>query len=150
MLERIFFIFNNMKVIIAGSRHYGDYEAGAKRLDFLFSNGLPEEVVSGGCSDSKGVHTHTREDGSKVYGADGIGERWAEENGIPVKIFLADWGRHGKVAGPIRNLKMAEYLESEKDGCVVFWNGHSRGSGDMISKAKKCKLILREVIVSVE
>lgn len=136
-----------MKAIIAGSRNFGNYELGKRWLDYFFSNGLPDEIVSGGCSDKKGVLTYTRENGTEVYGADGIGERWAAENGIPVKIFMADWDKHGNAAGPIRNTDMALYLEPEKDGCVVFWNGHSRGSGDMVKKANKFKLRLKEVMV---
>ena len=41
-------------------------------------------------------------------GADYWGERWAEENKIPIKRYYPDWNRHGKSAGPIRNQEMAE------------------------------------------
>jgi hypothetical protein len=138
-----------MKVIIAGSRSFDDYELAKERLDFFFSNKKPTEIISGGCSDKKGKLTFTREDGTEVYGADGLGERWAAECGIPVKLFLADWEKYGRSAGPIRNIEMAQYCTPHEDGAVVFWNRHSTGSGDMVKKAKKYHLNLREVIVSV-
>ena len=138
-----------MKVIIAGSRMFDDYELAEERLDFFFSHRHPTEVISGGCSDSKGRLTFIREDGTKVYGADGIGEKWASRRGIPVKIFLADWDKYGNSAGPIRNTQMGQYCTPHEDGAVVFWNRRSTGSGDMVRKAKKYHLKLREVIVSV-
>jgi hypothetical protein len=138
-----------MKVIIAGSRSFDDYELAEERLDFFFSKQLPTEIISGGCSDKNGRLTFTRKDGAKVYGADGIGEKWADRRGIPVKVFLADWKKHGRAAGPIRNSGMGEYCTPHEDGAIVFWNGHSTGSGDMVRKAKKYHLELREVIVSV-
>jgi hypothetical protein len=138
-----------MKVIIAGSRMFDNYVLAKHWLDFFFSNKTPTEIISGGCSDKKGKLTFTREDGTEVYGADGLGERWASERSIPVKVFAADWKRYGKAAGPIRNTDMAQYCTPHEDGAVVFWNGHSTGSGDMVKKAKRYHLKLREVIVSV-
>lgn len=49
--------------------------------------------------------------------------------------------KHGKMAGPIRNLEMAKYA----DGLIAFWDGKSRGTRDMITKAKKERLFLRVV-----
>jgi hypothetical protein len=138
-----------MKVIIAGSRYFDNYALAKYWLDYFFCNKVPTEIISGGCSDKKGKLTFTREDGTEVYGADGLGERWAADRGIPVTVFLADWDKHGRAAGPIRNTGMGEYCTPHEDGAVVFWNSHSTGSGDMVKKAKKYHLILKEVIVSV-
>jgi hypothetical protein len=46
-------------------------------------------------------------------------------------LFKADWDKHGKAAGPIRNQQMAQ----EADGLIAFWDGKSRGTKDMIQKA---------------
>jgi len=78
-----------------------------------------------------------------------LGEKWAAERGIPVKLFLADWDKYGKSGGPLRNTEMGEYCTPYEDGAVVFWNTHSTGSGDIVRKAKKYHLNLREVIVAV-
>jgi hypothetical protein len=61
-------------------------------------------------------------------GADRLGERWAKEHDIPVKLFLPNWEMYGKKAGPIRNAKMAEYGWY----CMLFWDGKSRGSKNMM------------------
>ncbi len=69
-------------------------------------------------------------------GADALGERWAKENDIPVKVFPANWDKHGKAAGPIRNKQMAAYGEM----LIAFWDGKSSGTGNMISLAEPYNL----------
>ena len=66
-------------------------------------------------------------------GADYWGERWAEENKIPIKRYYPDWNRHGKSAGPIRNQEMAE----NADALICIWDGKSKGSKNMIETAEK-------------
>ena len=103
-----------LKVIVAGSRTVSD--------ESVIANAIKEsgfniaEVVSGG---AKGV--------------DRLGEQWAKGNQIPLKIFPADWKRYNKAAGPIRNLKMAEYA----DALIAIWDGKSRGTKNMIETARK-------------
>jgi hypothetical protein len=53
-----------------------------------------------------------------------------------VKVFEADWKKYGKSAGPIRNSEMADY----GDALIAFFNGESKGTLDMINKAKKKKM----------
>lgn len=103
-----------MKLIIAGGRDFNDVNLMYEWLHVL----IPEvtEVVSG----------HAR-------GADQMGEMWAHEHDIPVKLFPADWKTHGKLAGFVRNEQMAEYA----DQAVVFWNGKSPGSYNMIYQMRK-------------
>jgi hypothetical protein len=127
-----------MKVIIAGTRTFDDYELLKKQLYYFLRNDSVEEVVSGACN--IGVHTFTRPDGTRIYGADGLGERWAAEHYIPVKSFPADWDNHGLSAGPIRNKKMAEYLNPKTDKCAVFHDGTSKGSWSMAKIASKRKI----------
>ncbi len=82
-----------MILIIAGGRDYELTVYDYARLEKL--RPLVTEVVSGGAP-----------------GTDAGGEFWAKQNGIPVKRFLADWKKHGKAAGPIRNREMAEYAHA--------------------------------------
>ena len=111
-----------MKTIIAGGRDFTDYEL-VKESMAQFLEGPPfviSEVVSGGAT-----------------GADSLGERWAKDNEIPVRVFPADWARFHRGAGPIRNAEMAEYA----DALIVFWDGKSRGTKNMLSTAKKQGLV---------
>lgn len=106
-----------MKTIIAGMRDYHNYSVlkfAMNQLDFM-----PTEIVSGAAS-----------------GVDSLGERWAKENGIPIKRFHADWDEHGKAAGPIRNRKMASYAHA----LVAIWDGKSRGTSNMIEEARRRNL----------
>ena len=108
-----------MRVIIAGSRGISDYQVVKKVIE---SSGFDiTEVVSGACK-----------------GVDKLGERWAEENGIEIKRFYADWSI-GKSAGPIRNQLMTQYA----DALIAVWDGSSRGTKDVIDKAKKEGLEVR-------
>lgn len=115
-----------MKVIIAGSRHFHSYSFIKERLDAYFSKRKPSEIVCGCCE-----------------GVDMAGKQYAIENGIPIKYFPANWYKHGKAAGPIRNKEMAEYA----DCLVLFWDGISHGSRNMLYIAKKTGLNIREVSV---
>lgn len=100
------------KVIIAGGR---DYQFTPRDIEFLDSlESKIAEVVSGDAA-----------------GADSEGEGWAEMRGIPVKLFPADWKKHGRAAGPLRNKQMAEYA----DAVVLFPGG--RGTQSMYNEAAK-------------
>lgn len=102
--------------IICGSRTIDDYDtvkAAIKGAKFEVS-----EVVSG-----------------KADGVDRLGEKWADENDIPVtrigyKQFLDDYPPN--VAPIIRNKKMAEYAEC----AIIIWNGKSCGTEKMIEFAE--------------
>lgn len=122
-----------MNVIIAGTRTFADYDIAKEWLDKLLSVEEIGFVFSGACD--RGVLTFTRPDGTKVYGADGLGERWASENNKGVREFRADWFKDGRSAGPIRNQYMAYHCGKE-DICIVFHDEISKGSADMIKKAK--------------
>jgi hypothetical protein len=103
-----------MKLIIAGTRTFNDIILIEKSLEHLV--GEITEVVSG-----------------NARGADKLGEAWAKEHGIPVKIFEANWQKFGKTAGFIRNEHMAKY----GDSLVVFWDGESKGTYNMIYQMRK-------------
>lgn len=132
-----------MKVIIAGGRDMNDYKLVKTFCDAVLKN-VPKneiEIVSGACS--TGVVTYVRPDGTNVCGADGCGEKYAAFHGYPCTIFPAHWDTHGKAAGGIRNQQMADYLEADKDGCILFWDGNSRGTEDMGRRAGKKGLKIR-------
>jgi hypothetical protein len=128
-----------IRVIVCGGRRYTDFETACIKLDNILVNHPKEdiEIVSGCCD--RGTVTFTRPDGTKVYGADGLGERYAHERGIGVKYFPPDWTTFDKKAGPLRNTDMSKYGTH----CVAFYDGWSKGTKDMIDKAQKAKLPTR-------
>jgi hypothetical protein len=126
-----------MKVIIAGGREFNDYNALKVYCDGILQNQSEVEIVSGRCV--TGVPTFTTQEGYKVCGADGLGEKYAKEKGYAVKPFPADWGKFKKSAGFIRNGEMAKYA----DALIAFWDGKSRGTGHMINLAKERGLKIR-------
>ena len=106
-----------MKTIIAGSRNYYDYTQLAKELEhYLENHASITEIVSGGAT-----------------GTDQLGECFARNFNIPVRVFAANWTEHGRAAGPIRNRQMAQYA----DALVAFWDFESRGTKNMIEEMKK-------------
>lgn len=107
------------KVIIAGGRDFNNYEFLERVCNYKLQNKTNIEIVSGGAK-----------------GADCYGEMYAAENNLPKKVFLADWERYGKSAGPIRNREMAEYA----DALIAFWDGGSPGTKNMIEVAKELGL----------
>ena len=108
------------KLIIAGSRHFNDYEL-LRKIVLPYVNNI-DCIISGTAS-----------------GADTLGERFAQEYNIPIKKFPADWSKYGKSAGPRRNKQMAEYANA----CIVFWDGQSRGTLSMINYARQYNLSLK-------
>jgi len=98
-----------MRVIIAGSRDFTDYDFLCQVMEEFINNSLlpVTEIISG-----------------RQKGADLLGECWAKERNIHIEPFPADWKKYGKSAGPIRNKQMAEY----GDYLILFWDGKIRGN----------------------
>jgi len=115
-----------MKLIIAGGRDFDCKDPVCKEVG---KSGGITEIVSG-----------------TARGEDRLGEEYAKEKGIKVRRFPADWNKHGKAAGPIRNEEMAQYADS----LIAFWDGASRGTGGMIELARKYGLEVTVVKYSLE
>lgn len=109
-----------MKVIIAGGR------------DFVLNNQAKEFLL-------KRVHLFTEIVQGGARGIDLSAKLFAQDNGIECKEFIADWHRHGKAAGPIRNTKMAKYA----DACILFEGGI--GTQSMYKEAKKQNLFIMDL-----
>ena len=107
-----------MKVIIAGTREFDNYNYLCYCIDSLIRNEdlKIDEVVCGGAK-----------------GADELGKRYAKERNIPVKMFPAMWDAYGNSAGVIRNHQMAEY----GDYLIAFWDKRSKGTKEMIEYMRK-------------
>ena len=98
-----------MKVIIAGSRTFTDYQ----RLCQVLAPDRHRiaQVITGG-----------------ARGADQLGYRWAWKHAIRHQLFRAEWERFGKSAGVRRNYQMAH----AGDVLVAFWDGQSPGTAHMV------------------
>ena len=108
-------IGDKMKIGIVGSRTFLDYELVKKALAEYLSKSDDLVIVSGGAA-----------------GADSLGERFADENGLQKIIFKPNWKKYGKIAGVVRN----RTIVNESDIIIAFWDGKSRGTKSTISLAK--------------
>jgi predicted Rossmann-fold nucleotide-binding protein len=105
-----------VRVLVCGGRDYRDaatFTHAMRRVDETF--GPFRTVISGG-----------------ARGADAYAHAWAVENERRSYVFPAQWGIHGKRAGPIRN---AEMLRVGKPDLVVAFPG-GRGTADMAKQAE--------------
>lgn len=116
-----------MRIIIAGSRSFDNYECLSDFCTMALSNQDKVEVVSGTAS-----------------GADKLGERFAMENNYHLSRFPANWDKYGKSTGYKRNAEMAKYA----DALIAFWDGNSRGTKHMIDLAEKEGLKIKIVMFS--
>ena len=69
-------------------------------------------------------------------GADHFAEVYAAETGIPIQVFQADWKKYGRAAGPVRNREMLQYAMEQTPVIAAFWDGKSKGTGNMLKQAK--------------
>lgn len=107
-----------MKTIIAGSRTITDPRVITWAVNRAVRDAdiWPSEIVEG-----------------EARGVDTLALKYAFDQGIPVRRMPADWERHGKAAGVIRNKLMAEYAEA----LIAIWDGQSKGTKHMIEEATR-------------
>lgn len=123
---------NKLRVIIAGSRSFTDYKFLESNVSKIINNinndELSVEIIEGGC---EGVYA--------------LACKYANDYNHPLMQFDADWERHGKAAGPIRNTEMAKYAcEAVQSALIAFISidavaiaDKSKGTKDMIKKARR-------------
>lgn len=109
-----------MRVLVTGSRTWED----ADTIYWTFRNwweeaGRPQKpiLVSGHCP----------------RGADALAEYIWQRNGWPVELHPADWNRHGKSAGFVRNEQM---VLSKPDILFAFIHNNSKGATHTLRLAR--------------
>lgn len=102
-----------MKILVCGGREYRD----TKRMWSVLSNLILERYPFGGWPDT----SYFTIIGGEARGADSMAKNFAEDMGCKYIGFPADWNKHGKAAGPIRNKQML--AEGEPDLVVAFPGG---------------------------
>ncbi len=103
-----------MRLAIVGSRNFTDPERLSRTVDKV--QGDITLIVSGG-----------------ARGADTLAEYYAKKKSIPYLIFPADWDKHGKKAGILRNQDIVD----NADAMIAFLAPESKGTRDSIKRAQK-------------
>ena len=117
----------NFKVIIAGSRGFSNYKLLKEKCNEYLREKRKEYniiIISGG-----------------ARGADFYGEKYAQDEGFSLEVFLANWNKFGKSAGFRRNEQMAEVA----DALIAFWDGKSHGTKHMIEIMENKKLLVKVI-----
>lgn len=111
-----------MRVLVCGGRDYDNYISVNNAIIPYFNKDLV--IICGMAS-----------------GADELAAKWARKNHVPLQGFLAEWGKHGIAAGPIRNQKMVD--EGKPDIVLAFRGG--KGTADMVRRARAAGIEVMEV-----
>lgn len=112
-------------VLVCGGRDYRDKSRVYEVLDGLHVIEPIGLVIEGG------QRTWSPEEGRFIGGADHWAHKWAAERGVGAMTVRADWKKHGRAAGPMRNKRM---LEHAPDLVVCFPGG--RGTKNMREQAE--------------
>ena len=107
---------NGITLAIVGTRTFNDYKLLKKKVDEINKKTKINLIISGGAK-----------------GADKLAEQYAKENKIPTKIFIPNWKKHNRAAGPIRNKLIIE----SSDKVIAFWDQISKGTLSSINLAKQ-------------
>jgi hypothetical protein len=120
-----------MRVLICGDRNWRNFHLIAFTLSGVCKAHNVECVIDGA-----------------ARGADTMGFHAATLMKLPTLRFPADWKKHGKAAGPIRNRQML--TEGKPDLVLAFHNSieSSKGTADMVRIARKADIETRVVTES--
>lgn len=102
------------KLIVAGGRDFNDYELLSRVIMDMANKEYPDRAISIISGMAKG--------------ADALGYFFAIKHNVVKYSFPADWNKHGRSAGFIRNKEMGNFA----DGLIAFWDGKSKGTAQMI------------------
>ena len=114
-----------MRVLVCGGRDYSDVGTLVSRLAGLHVDRGIDLIIEGGGA-----------------GADTLARQFGQVSCIPVQTFRADWRKHGRGAGPIRNRQMIE--EGKPDLVVAFPGG--KGTADMVRRARAAGIEVLEAV----
>lgn len=106
-----------MCVLVCGGRDYAGAAQVFDVLDSILKQTPPGAllILQGGAS-----------------GADAIARQWCQRRLVDYRNYPAEWSKHGKAAGPIRNQRM---LDHGKPQMVIAFPG-GKGTADMVARAK--------------
>lgn len=116
---------NDQTWLICGGRNFIDERIFNGAMgDLIRMKGCPRKIIHGAAP-----------------GADTLADQWADRMAISRHRFPAQWDKHGRAAGPIRNQTM---LDKGRPHFVVAFPGGS-GTADMVRRAREAGLRMVEV-----
>lgn len=118
-----------MRVLITGSRDWEDEAHVRKEMSRLWDRCPPFEmitIVHGGCPT-----------GVDRYAARWVDTSAADDVNVTEEVHPADWKKHGKSAGPIRNQEM---VDSEPDYFLAFVRNSSPGTTGTVSLCRRSQI----------
>lgn len=110
------------KVLVCGGRDYANQAYLTFVLDQAHKSRAITEIIHGA-----------------ARGADALARDWATKNKIMQTPFPADWERHGKSAGILRNLEMLK--ESQPDLVLAFPGGKGTAHMCKIAAASGVRIV---------
>ena len=112
-----------MYIVITGGRDYKNQQQFNDILDLV----RPDFIAVGDCP----------------TGADAFARDWIKENLFAgVRLYVADWNKFGRAAGPIRNREM---LECSKDFDFVLAFPGGKGTNDCVRQARQVGLTVLRI-----
>ncbi len=112
--------YRTWKIIVCGTRTFNYYSLLADTLDEITLKMRDVIIITGAAK-----------------GADQLAEKWAFKNWFTVMRYHPDYQKYGKVAPIKRNQEMAN---TKAHLCIAFWDGKSRGTKDMIERARQAEI----------
>ena len=124
-----------MRTLVCGGRDYYGYNKLKDILegiisDFHFLTENQEVTIIAGVASGADFL-------AKVFALD----EYCENSWLHYKEYPADWKKHGKAAGGIRNQQMLD--EGKPDMVIAFPGGN--GTADMVRRARKAGITVIEV-----
>lgn len=126
-----------MRILVCGGRDYHDWNTFRNVMEIIGEVRFPRHpeddygnylykctVIAGG-----------------AQGADALAADWAMINWTGYEEYKADWDKHGKAAGPIRNRRML--VEGKPDLVIAFPGG--KGTANMVKLATEANVEVIEV-----
>lgn len=112
--------------LICGGRDFDDRQMFDSAMgDIIRLKGIPSRVVHGACP----------------TGADQMADIWAANHALQIQAVPADWKKHKRAAGPIRNQEMFDRFPIRR--VVAFPGGP--GTADSVRRARKAGIEVIEI-----
>jgi hypothetical protein len=110
-----------VKIVICGDRNWTNRKQISKVLQKYINPPTPSEITI--------IH-------GAANGADSIAGEVAEELGFNVESYPANWEKHGRAAGPIRNREM---LDQNPDLVIFFHKDLKKSKGTLDNVVESLK-----------